>query len=93
MATYADRVEKSVTRYEPGPLPEQVDDLGGYVVTELKRLGDILLNQSIFRLEPTHIEPAKPRKGDIRYEDGTDWNPGGTGEGIYWHNGTAWAKL
>ena len=29
MATYADRVEKSVTRYEPGPLPEQVEDLGG----------------------------------------------------------------
>ena len=92
MATYADRVEKSVTRYEPGPLPEQVEDLGGYVVSELKRLGSILLNQSIFRLEPVHAEPARPLKGDIRYADGTDWNPG-AGEGIYWYNGTAWAKL
>ena len=92
MATYEDRVEKSVTRYEPGPLPEQVEDLGGYVVSELKRLGSILLNLSIFRLEPVHIEPARPRKGDIRYADGTDWNPG-AGEGIYWYNGTAWAKL
>ena len=92
MATYADRVEKSVTRYEPGPLPEQVEDLGGYVVSELKRLGSILLNQSIFRLEPVHIEPSRPRKGDIRYADGTDWNPG-AGEGIYWYNGTAWANL
>ena len=92
MAPYADRVEKSVTRYAPGPLPEQVDDLGGYVVSELKRLGSILLNQSIFRLEPVHIEPARPRKGDVRYADGTDWNPG-AGEGIYWYNGTAWAKL
>ena len=92
MATYADRVEKSVTRYETGPLPEQVEDLGGYVVSELKRLGSILLNQSIFRLEPVHIEPARPRKGDVRYADGTDWNPG-AGEGIYWYNGTAWAKL
>jgi len=92
MATYADRVEKSVTRYEPGPLPEEVEDLGGYVVSELKRLGSILLNQSIFRLEPVHAEPARPRKGDIRYADGTDWNPG-AGEGIYWYNGTAWAKL
>ena len=92
MATYADRVEKSVTRYEPGPLPEQVEDLGGYVVCELIRLCSILLNQYIFRLVPVHIEPARPRKGDIRYADGTDWNPG-AGEGIYWYNGTAWAKL
>ena len=92
MATYADRVEKSVTRYEPGPLPEQVEDLGGYVVSELKRLGSILLNQSIFRLESVHVEPSRPRKGDVRYSDGTDWNPG-AGEGIYWYNGTAWAKL
>ena len=92
MATYADRVEKSVTRYEPGPLPEQVEDLGGYLVSELKRLGSILLNQSIFRLEPVHVEPSRPRKGDVRYADGTDWIPG-AGEGIYWYNGTAWAKL
>jgi len=92
MATYVDRVEKSVTRYEPGPLPEQVEDLGGYLVSELKRLGSILLNQSIFRLESVHVEPSRPRKGDVRYADGTDWNPG-AGEGIYWYNGTAWAKL
>ena len=93
MATYADRVEKSVTHYEPGPLPEKVEDLGGYVVTELKRLGDIILNQAIFRLERTHIEPKRPRVGDVRYADGTDWNPGSTGEGIYFYNGTSWVKL
>ena len=32
---------KSVTRYEPGPLPESVEDLGIYVITEFKRLGNI----------------------------------------------------
>ena len=36
MATYADRVVKSVTHYEPGPLPTDGEDLGIYVVTELK---------------------------------------------------------
>jgi hypothetical protein len=92
MATYVDRVEKSVTHYEPGPLPEEVEDLGGYVVSELKRLGDIILNQAIFRLERIHIEPSKPRVGDIRYADGTNWNPSG-GEGIYFYNGTSWVKL
>ena len=51
MATYSDRVQKSVTLYEPGPLPEEVDDLGLYLVTELKRLGSILYNQATFRLQ------------------------------------------
>jgi len=36
----------------------------------------------------------KPRAGDIRYADGSDWNPGGTGEGIYFFNSSdAWVKL
>jgi len=36
----------------------------------------------------------KPRAGDIRYADGSDWNPGGTGEGIYFYNSSAaWVKL
>jgi len=92
MATYIDRVETSVVRYEPGPLPENVEDLGGYVVSELKRLGDILLNQSLIRIDRIHTEPSKPRTGDIRYADGTDWNPG-SGEGVYFYNGTSWVNL
>ena len=92
MATYVDRVETSVVRYEPGPLPETVEDLGGYVVSELKRLGEIILIQSLVRIDTTHIEPSKPRTGDIRYADGTDWNRG-SGEGIYFYNGTAWVNL
>jgi hypothetical protein len=83
---------KSVVRYEPGPLPENTEDLGVYVVTELKRLGNILFNQSVMRLEETNTAPAKPRDGDIRYADGSNWDPG-SGAGIYWFNGTSWAKL
>ena len=58
MATYSDRVVKSVTLYEPGPLPEEAEDLGMYVVTELKRLGNTLFNQATFRLERMHVEPS-----------------------------------
>jgi len=36
MATYTDRVEKSVTHYEPGPLPSDPESLGVYTVDELK---------------------------------------------------------
>ena len=53
---------KSVTRYEPGPLPENTEDLGVYVVTELKRLGNILFNQSVMRLEETNTAPPKQGK-------------------------------
>ena len=42
MATYTDRVEKSVTHYEPGPLPSDTESLGLYTVEELKRLGNVL---------------------------------------------------
>ena len=95
MATYKDRVVKSVTHYQPGPLPLDNEDLGIYIVDELKRLGNILFNQATFRLERTHIPPDKPRGGDIRYADGSNWDTGGTGEGIYFYNETtaAWVKL
>ena len=85
MATYSDRVVKSVTHYQPGPLPLNNEDLGVYVVDELKRLGNILFNQATFRLERTHHVPDKPREGDMRYFDGTNADPLGTGsEGIYY---------
>ena len=94
MATYKDWVVKSVRYYEPGPLPLNDEDLGVYVVTELKRLGNTILNQSHLRVERIHAEPERPRGGDIVYADGTDWNPG-SGEGIYFFDETtqAWVKL
>ena len=68
--------------------------MGIYVVNELKRLANVVLNQAIFRLERTHVAPDRPRGGDIRYADGSNWNPG-SGEGIYFFNEstTAWVKL
>ena len=94
MATYTDRVVKSVTHYEPGPLPTDSEDLGVYEVTELKRLGDVLINQATFRLERTLEAPQRPRGGDVRYADGANWNPG-SGEGIYFfkESTSAWVKL
>ena len=94
MATYKDRVVKSVRYYEPGPLPLNQEDLGVYVVTELKRLANTILNQSHLRVERIHAEPEKPRGGDIVYADGSDWNPG-SGEGIYFfkESTSAWVQL
>ena len=74
---------KSVVRFNPNPAPVSQEQLPDYLFNELNRLGDIHLNQSLFRLEPTYVQPTKPRIGDIKYADGTEWDPGGTGEGIY----------
>jgi len=94
MATYKDRVVKSVTHYQPSPLPINQENLGLYLTTELKKLGDILFNQATFRLERTHTAPTRPRGGDIRYADGTNWDPG-SGEGIYFYkeSTSAWVQL
>ena len=64
------------------------------------RLSDIIFNLDVMRLEQTNVDPSneggtnkgKPRDGDIRYADGTNWNPG-SGAGIYAYVGGAWTKL
>ena len=83
---------KSVTYYQPGSIPENPEYLGEFVIRELNKLGDIIYNVAQLRLEQTNVAPEKPRDGDIRYADGTNWNPGG-GIGIYAYIGGAWTKL
>ena len=92
MANASSKNVKSVNRWSPNPAPSAPEQLPDYLFNELNRLGEIIFNQNLFRLEPTHVAPGtttigvfkdKPRAGDIRYADGSDWNPGGTGEGIY----------
>ena len=87
------KVIKSVNRWTPNPAPVGNENLSDYLFHELNRLSDVLFNLDIMRLEETNVAPAKPRNGDIRYADGTNWNPGGTGEGIYAYTDDAWAKL
>lgn len=83
---------KSVTYYQPGSIPENPEYLGEFVIRELGKLGDIIYNVAKLRSEQIHIAPEKPRIGDIRYADGSDWNPG-QGENIYYFDGTNWIAL
>ena len=43
-------------------------------------------------LDKSYAAPIKPRDGDIRYADGTTWNPG-SGQGVYYFNGSIWKLL
>jgi len=92
MALSANKKIKSVNRWSPNPAPVQPQQLPDYLFSELNKLGDVVFNLDTFRLESTHVEPVKSRDGDIRYADGTDWNPSG-GEGIYAYFNNTWNKL
>ena len=85
---------KSDTRFTPDPLPDNDEDLGLYLQNQLIKLGDIIFNQSVFRLDESQALPDKPRNGDVRFFDGTNADPG-SGRGIYWYDAdaTAWQKL
>lgn len=80
---------KSVNRWTPNPAPVNNDNLSDYLFHELNRLSDIIFNLDVMRLEQSNTAPDKPRDGDIRYADGTNWNPG-QGENLYYFDGTNW---
>jgi len=90
---YSPKDFKSVNRWSPNPAPSTPEQLPDYLFNELNRLSDIIFNLDTFRLEQTNVEPSKSRDGDVRYADGTNWNPGGTGEGIYAYFNNTWNKL
>ena len=80
---------KSLNRWTPNPAPVNNDNLSDYLFNELNRLSDIIFNLDVMRLEQSNTAPDKPRDGDIRYADGTNWNPG-QGENLYYFDGTNW---
>ena len=94
MANAPSKNIKSVNRWSPNPAPVAPDQLPDYLFSELNKLGDVVFNLDTFRLEPTFVSPDKKRDGDVRYADGTTWNPESGGEGIYFYNAAGtWTKL
>lgn len=84
---YAPRTQRT-----PFPVPGDVGELPLFLEGELRRLWSAVQALAEGHLPKTHAAPAKPRDGDVRYADGTDWNPG-SGEGAYIYYNAAWNKL
>lgn len=82
---------ESLTRYVPSP-PIEATDESMYLYTELQRISQVIELLAQGHMDVTHVAPDRPREGDIRYADGTNWNPG-SGKGLYLYNGTAWGQL
>ena len=57
-----------------------------YFIDEHQRIGRVLDTIGSGYLAETNVDPEYPRNGDIRYADGSNWNPA-SGRGIYYYDG------
>lgn len=78
--------------YAPGDPPQDAAQLQRFLREELQKIQASLQALAAGHLDKTYVVPTKPRDGDIRYADGTSWNPG-AGQGIYYCKGTTWTLL
>jgi|TARA_R100000541_G_scaffold55834_1_gene64925 hypothetical protein len=80
--------------YSKLPVPSDPKDIPAYLQSELDRIADVISNIADGHFDTTNVAPPKPRAGDVRYADGTNFNPGSGGEGLYIYlSSGAWSKL
>lgn len=80
--------------YTPaGSPPSQLQDLTAFVYTELQRISDSMRVVDLIHLETTGTAPSKASDGDIRFADGTGWNPDGGGAGVFVYYGGSWRRM
>ena len=77
-------------RYVPRETPLDYDVF--YFQDELRRISLSIELLAAGHIDETNVAPDKPRTGDIRLADGTNWNPG-SGQGIYARYNNAWNFL
>lgn len=85
-----------MAQYEPAAPPQDLEDvaaLGQYLFDELQKLAAAFNEYGAGELPVSNAEPERPRDGMLRYADGTNWNPGAGGEGIYAYYNSTWNRL
>lgn len=78
--------------YIPDDPPSNPDQLQRFLRDELRKISAAVQLLSLGHLDKTHVAPSKPRDGDIRYADGTNW-AAGYGQGAYIYLGTFWKRF
>ena len=82
----------SSVEYAPGIVPREAAHLQEFLEIELGKIKAAIDLLTAGHLDKSYAAPTRPRDGDIRYADGTTWNPG-SGVGIYYYNGSAWVFI
>jgi hypothetical protein len=79
--------------YAPGDVPSNIERLPRYIAEENIKVATAINGLAAGHLDETHVAPEKPRDGDWRFADGTNWNPVAGGQGFYGYYAGAWHKL
>lgn len=61
--------------------------------TKVQTIEDTLASADSVVLAVQTAAPSEPADGTIAYADGSSWNPGDSGEGIYAYYNDTWNKL
>jgi len=79
--------------YVPGILSFEYD--AAQMQLEFNKLADVLaeLTTNLIIIVPLNVEPTRPTEGMVANADGTNWNPGAGGAGLYQYVGGVWTKL
>lgn len=72
----------------PAGLPPAVSE---FLQDQLRKISAALTEPDVYNFQKTNIAPTKPQSGDIRFADGTNWNPG-AGAGLYLFD-TVWTPI
>ena len=78
--------------YAPNTPPNDPAELQRFLFDELKKISVAINGLALGHLDQSTVAPSKPRDGDLRYADGTLWNPG-SGRGVYCYYASAWHFL
>ena len=86
--------KNSSVAYAPGMVPRELGQMQQFLEMELLKIKAAIDLLAAGHIDKTYAEPDRLRDGDIRYADGTTWNPG-SGQGIYYYklSGPAWVFL
>lgn len=74
------------------PAPVDTSNLQRFILEELNKIAAAISLLSAGHIDCSYASPVRLIDGDIRYADGTGWNPG-SGKGMYVYRGAAWHLL
>jgi hypothetical protein len=87
-------MSREFLRFDPSLCPSDIEEIPSFIDSMLLEVRTVLDLVRDGHLDVSNVEPTSPQQGDIRYADGTNWNPVSGGEGIYFYNAAgAWVKL
>jgi len=89
----SDKTNLLIQQYKRQPLPVIGDNLGGYLIEELRRIENTLDTLTKASIQVADVAPDNPVKGMVRYNT-SDWDAlGDSSTGLVVYNGTAWVAV